>query len=535
MTLRTRRHETQAAVPTLTHSAATLPSEATRDGLEHANKWAVLALAATSGFMTSLDSSIVNISLPSIARTFGVPLNGSVEWVIIGYLLIIAATLLTFGRLADMIGRKPLLIGGLALFTFGSAICGLAPSLGLLVAARFVQGLGAALIFAVNIAMITTAFPAKERGRALGTNAIMVALGVSLGPTIGGIITSHLTWRWIFYVNVPIGVVTLVVAWFILTETLRRSNSRFDPAGAALLAVGLTGLILALSFGQEWGWASWRVIGALIVGIGFLAGALILEQRVSDPILHLALLRNRVFAAAEASFMFCMLALFAVGFLLPFYFEELKGFSPEQAGLMLTPMSLALAVVAPISGTLADRFRLSWLAPLGLGLACLGLVLLGQLTVQSSPFDVIWRLLVTGIGQGLFQSPNTSMLMGAAPAKAQGEASGILATGRVVAQGFSVALAGAIFAASGAAAAGALLATHRHTLSPDQVQTLQRTFTQGLHAALLACAAFAAIGIVTSLVRNAAGRPSSVSTLAAPSARQRPNRSATPAQTGQTQ
>src|SRR5205823_1869558 len=183
-----------------------------------ANKWVVLALSAAATFMTTLDSSIVNIGLPSIAHTFGVPLAGSIEWVLIGYLVTIAATLLTFGRLADTLGHKPLFLAGLAVFTLGSALCGAAPSLGALIAARCFQGLGAAAILCVNVAMITRSFPGAERGRALGLNMILLALGVSAGPTIGGILTQALSWRWIFYVNLPLGSLALLASWCLLPD-----------------------------------------------------------------------------------------------------------------------------------------------------------------------------------------------------------------------------------------------------------------------------------------------------------------------------
>src|SRR5882672_1384427 len=195
---------------------------------ERANKWAVLVLSATGAFMMTLDASIVNIGLPSIAHSFGRPINGSVEWVITGYLVVIAAALLTFGRLADMLGQKPIFLAGLVVFTLASAACGAAPSLAALIAARCLQGLGAALIFAVNIAMITRAFPARERGRALGITAVITALGVSIGPTANGFITQHLTWRWIFYVNVPVGVVVTAGAFRLLTERPKRGTERFD-------------------------------------------------------------------------------------------------------------------------------------------------------------------------------------------------------------------------------------------------------------------------------------------------------------------
>src|SRR5579884_2397079 len=206
---------------------------------ERAGKWAVLLIVAIGIFMATLDSSIVNISLPAIAHAFGVGLTGAVEWVIIMYLVVIAAFLLTIGRLADMIGHKPIWVAGLAVFTIGSALSGAAPSLGLLIASRALQGLGGALLMAISAAMLTRAFPANERGRALGMNAVIVALGVSVGPTLGGIITEYLTWRWIFYVNVPIGIIGFFLTLRILTERLHRGKGSFDPAGAVLLAAGL--------------------------------------------------------------------------------------------------------------------------------------------------------------------------------------------------------------------------------------------------------------------------------------------------------
>ncbi len=216
----------------------------------------MLGIVAVGVFMATLDSSIVNISLPTIAQYFGVPLNGEVEWVIIAYLVVVAGVLLTVGRLSDMIGHKPIWVAGLIIFTAGSALSGAAPSLGLLIASRALQGFGGALIMAISPAMLTGAFPASERGRALGMNAVVVALGTSAGPTLGGIITTHLSWRWIFYVNLPIGIIGVIATLIVLTERMRRGQGqgRFDPLGAILLAVGLVALTMGLSFGQEWGW-----------------------------------------------------------------------------------------------------------------------------------------------------------------------------------------------------------------------------------------------------------------------------------------
>ena len=472
------------------------------DDKERANKWAVLAILAVGVFMATLDSSIVNISLPTIAHYFGFPLNGAVEWVIIAYLVVVAGVLLSTGRLADMIGRKPIWTAGLIIFTIGSATCGAAVSLGMLIASRALQGLGGALIMAISPAMLTSAFPSNERGRALGMNAVIVALGVSVGPTLGGIITEHLSWRWIFYVNVPFGIIGVIATLRILTERRRRGRGRFDPLGALLLAIGLVALTLGLSFGQEWGWNSPLLIGTLVVSVLALTALVIVELRVSDPIIDFSLLRRRVFLSANISLILSFLALFAVSFMLPFYLEELRGFSTEQAGLLLTPLPLTIAVLAPFSGALADRVGSRWLAAAGLSIACLGLVLISQLNAQSSVWDIIWRLIVTGVGQALFQSPNNSALMGAAPRNQQGSASGFLATGRVVGQSISVALAGAIFASLGGSAAGLELATNRYALSPAHINLLAQTFTNAFHTAFIVCASIAAFGVLTSLVRG---------------------------------
>jgi EmrB/QacA subfamily drug resistance transporter len=481
-------------------------TEVCPESREQANRWAVLVLAGTGGLMTALDASIVNISLPSIARSFHVPLTGEVEWVINAYLVAIATVLLTVGRLSDMIGRKPIFVAGLVVFTLGSIGCGAAPSLALLLAARAFQGLGAALIFAVNIAMITHAFPPRDRGRGLGYNAILVALGISLGPTLGGFITQHLTWRWIFYVNVPVGVPATLVALRILHEPRRRARVRFDPAGAVLLGVGLASLTLGLSFGQDWGWSSWRTLASLGIGALALAAVVPVERRAAAPVLDLALFRRRVFAMSLVSFVLAMLALFAVSFLLPFYFEELRGLDVQRSGLLLTPLSLTLAFVAPISGSLSDRIGSRWLSPVGLAVACVGLLLLARLDAKSSYGAMIGSLVVTGVGQGMFTAPNTRTLMSAAPGGDQGIASGVLATGRVLGQSLSVALAGAVFSAAGGAAAGERLSALRGQLPPDQLAVLEHAFLRGMREAFTVCAAISAVGVLTALVRGEAPR-----------------------------
>ncbi|WP_242527337.1 MFS transporter [Ktedonosporobacter rubrisoli] len=468
------------------------------------NKWVVFSVTAIGVFMATLDSSIVNISLPSIATSFGVPLNGAVSWVIIAYLIVMASALLTAGRLADMIGRKSVWSAGLLVFILGSAFCGAAPSLGLLIAARALQGVGGALMLSVSPAMITSAFPLRERGRALGFSQVNVAIAVSAGPTLGGFILATLSWHWIFYVNVPLGLICLLATRIFLHEPAVRARGRFDPYGASLLALGLAGIMVALSFGENLGWTSFPVLACLVIGALSLLAVVFVERRVASPIIDLSLLRHRVFSLALSSYMLAMMALFAVSFVLPFYLEQLRGFPAQLSGLLLTPLPLTMGCVAPFSGWLADRLGSRWLAVVGLGISCVGLVLLSQLDMQSTIWDIVWRLMVVGAGQACFQAPNSSTILSAAPRERQGIASGFLGTSRVIGQSTSVALAGAILSGSGAANAGLQLVLQRtgsaHMLVQPEV--LQQTFLSGFHLALLVCACIAVPGILTSLVRG---------------------------------
>jgi EmrB/QacA subfamily drug resistance transporter len=496
------RGSSRAAAAVATPPATVQTAQSTAQSTGHAR--AVIALVCVGMFMTTLDTSIVNIGLPSIARAFTTPLTGTIEWVLIGYLVTIAALLLPFGRLSDMVGRTPIWTAGLGVFTLGSTVCGAAPSLALLIAARALQGAGAALILTTSTALLTDAVPSTERGRALGWSAGAIAIGFSAGPTVGGLLTEYLSWRWIFYVNVPIGIGAIVATRQLLPRMTGSKRGHFDPVGALLLGLGVAALSLGLSFGASWGWTSPGVLGSLALGVGSLVGAVFAERRVADPIIDLRLFHDRLFVSALTSLVFSMLAAFAVSFLLPFYFEELRGFSTAQSGLLLTPFALAIAVVSPIAGSVADRRGSRWLAPLGLAIAAGGLALLARIDATSSVWDVAWRLAVAGIGQGLFVSPNTRAIMDAAPSTEQGEASGLLATARVAGQALSVSVAGAVFASLGGAAAGsALLAARAHSSLLGVPETgAQATFVHAFQTALLACTAFAAVGTLIALMRR---------------------------------
>jgi MFS family permease len=286
-------------------------------------------------------------------------------------------------------------------------------------------------------------------------------------------------------------------------------HERFDPLGAILLAAGFAPLTLALSFGTEWGWGSWRSVLCFGVSLAALLAVPSVERRVPDPIIDLGLLRNRTFTSALISMTLAMLALFAIGFMLPFYFEELRGYSATRSGLFLTALPFTLAVVAPVSGSVADRFGSRWLAAAGLAIACIGLAALARLNAQSSDWDILWPLVLTGFGQGLFMTPNARALMNAAPASEQGESSGLLATGRVLGQSLSVALAGAIFTGLGGAEAGqGLIDVKNHFPAvAGEINALQMQFLTGFHTALLVCAGIAAMGIFAALTRGSETEP----------------------------
>jgi EmrB/QacA subfamily drug resistance transporter len=424
--------------------------------------------------------------------------------VIIAYLLVIVALLLTGGRLGDMFGRRRNWQIGRLLFTRGSACCGLASSIALLIAARALQGVGAALIMSLSPALLTSAFPREERGRALGMNAFTVAVGVSAGPALGGIITERASWRWVFFINVPLGLLGIVLAALILPRPPPRGSARFDVGGAVLLALALGSFAGALSFAHDLGYGSPLIIGALVVSALALGWLIAHEARDPAPIIQLALFRSPLFRSALGSLVASFTALFGVAFLTPFYLEQLRGLSTEEAGFIMIAYPLMIALFAPFMGALSDRIGSRTLAPLGLAVAALGLVLLGNVGAHTPLPWVAGCLALGGVGQALFQPANNSTLLGAAPPDQQGVAGGLLATGRVLGQSLSIALAGAVFAGFGGADAGRALMAQGAAQPPELVAR----FLMGYRTALWAAAGCAAFGAWIALKRARLPRPS---------------------------
>lgn len=422
-------------------------SEGGSAGLHRAGvdaKWLVLLAVGVGTFMSALDSSVANTLLPVISHALDTNI-ATIQWIVTVYLLVVSGLLLSFGRLGDMLTHKPVYVSGFGLFVVGSFLSGAAPSAGALAAFRGIQAVGGAMLFSNGAAILIRSFPAAQRGQALGLQATMTYLGLTAGPALGGWLAQQYSWRSIFYVNVPIGVLSLLLSLrFIPNEVRALRDERFDVVGALAFLLGLTALLLGLNQGHTWGWGAPPTLGLILLSLLILGIFVVIELRVPAPMLDLSLFRRRLFAAATGSALLNYVALYSVVFLLPFYLIDARGLTPSQAGLILSTQPLIMAIAAPISGTLSDRIGSR--APATLGMLCMasGLWLLSRLTPVSPYTDVMLALALVGLGTGVFISPNSSALLGSAPFQRRGIASGILATARNVGMVLGVGLAGAI-------------------------------------------------------------------------------------------
>ena len=458
-------------------------------------KWLILTAVSLGSLMSTLDGSIVNIALPAIETDFAIDLT-TVEWVVVAYLLVVGSLLLPFGRLGEVLTFKRVYLVGFAVFTLASICCGASPNVSALVGFRVVQGLGAAMLMAMGPAIVARTFPPAERGRALGLNGLSVAIGLSLGPALGGILTQVATWRAIFLINAPIGLLAILWAARVLPAETRGKDESFDVRGAAFSGVALFALLLALSDGQEWGWTSPAIVG-LFVTFVVLGGAFLLTERSSiQPMVDLALFRIRPFSAGLASAVVAFAGLFTATFLLPFLLEQGRGFSPIEAGLLLTPVPITMALVAPLSGAASDRFGPRILASAGMAIMVLGFLSLTQLSVDFTLPDLVWRLVLLGVGQGMFMSPNSSAVLGSVPRPRVGTASGTLAQMRVNGQAVGIALSGAIVATR--------LPVHLAELGGGAPTAAVRSaaLAGAIHDAFVVAALVCCVGIVTSLIRG---------------------------------
>jgi DHA2 family multidrug resistance protein-like MFS transporter len=425
---------------------ATTPSE----GLSpEQRRWARLAIF-TALSMASLDTAIANIALPSIAADLHAT-PADVIWVVNVYQIAMVATLLPLGALGEIVGHQRIYLGGLILFTLASVACALAWSLETLLIARVLQGLGGAGIMSVNTALVRFVYPPSQLGRGFGHNALVVATSFTFGPTIASGILSVGTWPWLFAINLPFGLIAILIGLKTLPKTSRASHS-FDFLGA-LLAAGCLGLLILGIDSAAHHTAPAIVVGELVSGV--LIGWLLIRRQAGHPapMLPIDLFRRPVFALSAATAV-CSFAVQGLAFVsLPFYFEDVLHRSQVETGFFLTPWPLVVGIMAPIAGRLSDRYPAGILGGIGLAMLGIGMVLLATLPPEPSVLNIVWRMVICGAGFGFFQAPNMKALMSSAPAGRSGSASGIVATARLTGQSTGAALAAFCFGLFGHAGA----------------------------------------------------------------------------------
>ncbi len=457
-------------------------------------RWLILSAVSVGTFMATLDGSIVNISLPSIQAAFRIDL-AVVEWVSIAYLVVVGSVLLPFGRLGEVLTFRRVYLSGFALFTVASVLCGAAPGPGVLIGFRVVQGIGAGMLQAMGPAIVARTFGPGERGKALGLNAISVSLGLTLGPVLGGVLTELATWRAVFFVNLPIGMFAILWAMRVLPDERRSTGQTFDIPGAILSGTALLTLLLALTQGELLGWTSPLIVALLLTFVVTAGLFLWVEQHAAQPMIDLRLFAIRGFSAGNASVVIAFAGLFTATFLLPFLLENGAGYAPIEAGLLLTPVPIIGALVGPFSGSLSDRIGSRVPASIGIAVMAIGLLSLSQLEPGFGPPDLIWRLALVGLGQGLFMPPNSSAVLGSVPRPRIGTASGTLAQMRIDGQALGIAASGAIVAAR--------LPVHLAELSGmNPAEASARALALGIRDAFIVAGLVCGIGIATSLVRG---------------------------------
>ena len=425
--------------------------------------WLAVAAVCIGAFMGQLDASIVTVALPTLQQTFHASV-GAVTWVGLSYLLVLVATVAAVGRFADMWGHKLLYVYGFGIFIVGSALCGLAPDLGTLIAFRAVQAVGAALLQANSVAIIVLAVPRPSLGKAIGIQGAAQAVGLALGPTVGGFLLAAGGWRLIFFVNVPFGLLGMIAGLLLVPRSRHlQTRVRFDWTGLALFFPAVVAVFSAVSFGNSKGWTSPAILGLFVVGVALVSAFIRREGRCRAPMVDLGLFRRSRFSAGIASGMLSYLVMFGVLFLVPFYLERGLRFGSGRAGLELMAMPLAFGITAPLAGRLADRLGARPLTIVGMATVAGGLFLLGTLRPPTPAFLVL--LGVVGVGLGLFTPPNNAAIMGSVPKGQAGLASGVLNMTRGMGTALGLALTGLVFDVAGGRSSGSSPVGHAFTIT----------------------------------------------------------------------
>jgi len=471
----------------------------------YVHKWLVLLVVAIGGFMAALNSASLIIILPTLQQDLNTQLI-NIFWVLLAYTLASAVLLLVVGRLADLIGNKRIYLVGYAVFAAGSMLSALAPNVNVLIAARFVQGVGGAMLTANASAIITHTFPKRQLGQALGVTSMVYAVGTTLGPIVGGLLTETINWRMAFWVNVPIAVVGFWLASLYLYSEVgtrlprgdaRVRRERFDFLGAVLLALSFSALLYFVSLGPMFGWGSQQMLIVLNVATAASLLFIIWQLVARSPLLDLRLLRHRLFAMANFSASFASMGMIAVLFLLPFYLEDVLHYSLFLSAVLLTPFPMTMLLVSPISGLLSDRFGSRLLATLGMLIAAGSLASLSTLDLQSSYGPIAVRLVVLGLGMGLFQSPNNSAVMSSVPGGRRGVASAVLGTMRNLGQMLGIGIIGAVFVSFMPFSVFLQLALTGETTAIGAQEVVA-----AFQICYLVATGFAVLGAITSLIRG---------------------------------
>ena len=437
--------------------------------------WA-FGITAVALLMATLDNLVVTMALPVIHADLGASLE-SLEWTVNAYTLTFAVLLLTGAALGDRFGRRKLLVIGLSIFTAASAVAAMSTSIEMLIVARAVQGLGGAIVVPLTLTILSAEVPAERRGLALGAWGAIGGLAIALGPVVGGAIVQGINWHWIFWLNVPIGIALVPIAWLRLRET-RGASDRLDLVGLALVSAGLLGIVWGVIRGNPDGWGSTGVVGSIGVGAALLAAFILWERRTPAPMLPLRFFRSRAFTLANIATLLMYFGMFGSIFLLSQFLQLVQGYSPLQAGLRVLPWTLAPIFVAPIAGGLSDRIGGGILMGTGLTLQAAGLAWLGLVSSPDVAYaQLIVPFIISGVGMGLFFAPVANVVLSAVREHEQGQGSGANNAIREIGGVFGVALLAAVFSHSG----GYGSAT---------------TFVHGLQPAVLIGAAFVAVGAV---------------------------------------
>ena len=374
---------------------------------EETRKWFTLAAVSFGLFMIMLDNTVVNVALPSIQQDLGTDLS-SLQWIVTGYALTFAALMLIGGKVADAYGRRLIFVIGIAVFTSASLWCGLADSGDELIAARVLQGAGAALMNPATLSIIAATFPPQQRGTAIGIWAGVSALALAIGPLVGGLITEHLDWSWIFFINIPVGILAIVASFLFIDESRDESHVRLDLPGLATSAVGLFALTYGLIEANTYGWTSPRILGAFAVAGLSILGFILLERYQRAPMLPLDLFRSRTYAGANLVMLLVALAMFGVFFFLSLYMQNVLGYSAVQTGAAFLPMTILIILIAPVAGRRATGSGRAGCMTAGMVLIAVQLLYFSRLGVDASFWDLLPAFLVGGVGMALTMTPSAA-------------------------------------------------------------------------------------------------------------------------------